>query len=81
MKCAGAGFVEKYLAGDADDAGVDALSLRQELPPHPRAAAVGRDQDVALGRGAVFEIGDDAAGRARLVAREVLAEMHDIAKA
>jgi len=41
--------VEKDLAGDADDAGVDALRMRQELPAHPRTPAVGRDEDVAFG--------------------------------
>src|SRR5262249_46623822 len=32
----------------ADDAGVDALGIRQELAAHPRAPAVGANQDILL---------------------------------
>src|SRR5204863_2518702 len=67
--------VEKDFAGDPDDPGVDALRVRQELPAHPRAAAIGGDQHVALGRSAVIEIGDNASVTL-LVALECLAEMH-----
>ena len=52
-------------------------ALRQELAANARAAAVGGDQHVALGRRAVREMRDDAACRDFLVAREGLAETHD----
>ena len=70
--------IEKDLAGNADNAGIDALGVRQELPPHPRAAAVGRHQNVAFGGGAVLEMRANAAGRQFLVAHEALAEMHRV---
>ncbi len=71
-------LIEKDLAGNADNAGIDALGMWKELAPHARAAAVGRNQDIALGRGAVLEMGDDAAIRAFLIAHEGLAEMDNV---
>jgi hypothetical protein len=73
--------VEEDLAGNADDPGVDAFGMRQILPAHARAAAVGGDQHVALRRRAVFEVGADSAGRQFFVAHEGLVEMHDIVEA
>ena len=66
--------VEKDFAGDGGDTGIDALGVRQELPPHTRAAAVGRDQDIAARRRAVLEMSDDLIALL-LVAREGLAEL------
>ena len=64
----------KILPAMPDHAGVDALRVRQELPTHPRAAPVGGDQHVALGRGAVLEMRDDPPA-ALLITLEGLAEM------
>jgi hypothetical protein len=73
--------VEKHLAGDPDNAGIDTLRMRQELTPHPRAAVVRGNQDVAFRRGAVLEISGNAPSGTFLVMREGLAEMHDVFEA
>src|SRR5215471_7272883 len=63
-------LVEENLASNSEDTSVDAVCLRQKLPAHPRGAAVGCDQNVAVRRGAVFEMRHNAAGRAFLVRSE-----------
>jgi len=67
--------VEKDFAGDADHAGLDALRIGQKLAAHTRAAPVGGNQNIALGRRAVLEICNDASAPL-FVTLEGLGEMH-----
>lgn len=60
--------MQRHLAGQAPDAGVEASRMRHQLLAHARAGAVGADQHVGMDCRTVLEMRDDRTIRLLLVA-------------
>src|SRR6266700_7308320 len=70
--------VERYLAGDSDEAGIDSLSIGQQLAAHVRARAVGADEYVSLCSRAILKARNDPAVRRCLEGSEGLVKDDDV---